>query len=184
MTEAKTEAAPVIKTLSLRQIKPYANNPRENHDAVLKVIESIRTYGYNQLIAVDRKHVIIAGHTRYLALRELGWKKAAVMVLDLDENKARAYRIIDNKTSEYAQWTDDLYKELRALDLATMQPYFEDDLTQLVAEAAGVGTKPLTSADVDQAQAELDSRFGHGLHETKEKEIACPHCGKTFFIAP
>jgi ParB-like chromosome segregation protein Spo0J len=96
---------PQVKTLSLKSIKPYWRNPRDNREAVEKVKKSIEEYGYNQFIAVDRSHVIIAGHTRFLALQALGWKKAPVMVLDLDEKKAKAYRIIDNKTNEFATWT-------------------------------------------------------------------------------
>jgi ParB-like chromosome segregation protein Spo0J len=185
-TTIQTVTEPVIKSVNLRQIKPYARNPRENREAVEKVKQSIQEYGYNQLIAVDKSNVIIAGHTRYLALRELGWKKVQVMVLDLDDKQARAYRIIDNKTSEFAHWTDDLFKELRALDdLALMQPFFAENLKDVVAEGAGAGLHAITEDDVAKSQAELNGRFGHGsMYSSSEKELACPKCGHTFITRP
>jgi len=187
MSESTLTSAlkPSVKTLSLSAIKPYWRNPRDNRAAVDKVKQSITEYGYNQLIAVDKKHVIIAGHTRYLALKALGWKEVSVMILDLDDKKAKAYRIIDNKTSEFAAWTDDLWTELRELgDMTSLQPFFNEGLKELVEKSAGAdGEAPVSAKDVATSQAKSTARFGHGdVHAGKEKEVACPECGKQFFI--
>jgi hypothetical protein len=177
---------PTVKTLELKAIKPYWRNPRDNRAAVEKVKQSIQHYGYNQLIAVDKKYVIIAGHTRFLALQALGWKKAPVMVLDLDEKKAKAYRIIDNKTNEFATWTDDLFIELRELgDLPLMQPFFEENLEIMIANSVGQeGLAGVTATDIENTQNQMGQRFGHGsdVYANSEKEIACPECGHRFFI--
>jgi ParB-like chromosome segregation protein Spo0J len=179
---AKTK--PEIVTLPLSSIRPYWRNPRDNHAAVEKVKASILEYGYNQLIAIDKKHVIIAGHTRYLALKDLGWKEASFIVLNLPPKKAKAYRIVDNKTNEFATWTPDLYVELREIDdLPDMQQYFNVDLAKLLAESeAGTAAEQVTNDEVDKKKGELENKFGKGFHKDQEKEITCPKCGETFFI--
>ena len=57
-----------IVKLHLSEIIPYENNPRRNDDAVDKVANSIREFGYVTKIAVDENNVIISGHTRRKAL--------------------------------------------------------------------------------------------------------------------
>jgi hypothetical protein len=168
--------APKIVTLNVLDIKPYWRNPRENHEAVQKVKHSIELYGYNQLIAVDQKNVIIAGHTRYLALRVLGWAHIPVQVLDLDDRQAKAYRIIDNKTSEFAKWDGGLLlTELKELgdDLPSLQPFFREPLPFLEAglirlEAPAPVLRPGSDSE---------------LYRQSEKEVACPHCGESMYIA-
>lgn len=117
-----------IEKRNIDLIKPYWRNPRKNDKAIEAVKSSIKKYGYNQPIVVDKKDVIIAGHTRYKALRQLGFKNVAVVVLDIDEDKAKQYRIADNKTAEKSEWDDDLLMfELREIEeLEDMIDFFDD----------------------------------------------------------
>jgi|SRR5690606_39181955 len=117
-----------IQTINIDLIKPYWRNPRKNEKAVAAVKESIRKYGYNQPIVVDKKYTIIVGHTRYKALRELGYTEVPVVVLDLPEKKAKQYRIADNKTAEKADWDQDLLMfELREIEeLKDMEVFFDE----------------------------------------------------------
>lgn len=62
---------PEIIIKSLDEIKPYENNPRNNDEAVDKVAESIRQFGFKQPIVIDKDGVIVAGHTRYKAALKL-----------------------------------------------------------------------------------------------------------------
>ena len=107
-----------IKTLPLGKIKPYERNPRRNDAAVDAVAESMRQCGYVAPIIVDEDGVILAGHTRYKALKTLGWATAKVCVAEgLSEEQKRKYRILDNKTNELAEWDEDLLAiELDGLD--------------------------------------------------------------------
>lgn len=103
--------------LPLEQIKPYERNPRDNREAVKYVCESIRRFGYRNYILVDSDYVIIAGHTRYFALRHLGWVKCQVYVADdMTPEQVKAYRLADNKVAEYAKW-DKSYLDLELADL-------------------------------------------------------------------
>lgn len=93
----------IIKGLD--EIRPYEKNPRFNDGAVGAVAESIREFGFQQPIVVDRDGVIIAGHTRYKAAQKLGMTEVPVVVADnLTDEQVRAYRLADNKTGELAEW--------------------------------------------------------------------------------
>jgi hypothetical protein len=172
---------PTTKTLSLTAIKPYWRNPRDNHAAIDKVKQSIERYGYNQLIAVDKKNVIVAGHTRYLALKELGYKKVQVLVLDLSAKQAKAYRIVDNKTAEFASWTGDLATELRELgEIGDLQPFFAENLAELMGQSVGSeGAKDVTADDIDKSREALNY---NAAHKNADKEVACPECGHEFMV--
>jgi len=95
--------------LPLGQIIPYARNPRRNESAVATVAASIKEFGWRQPIVVDEAMVILAGHTRLAAAQQLGLKTAPVHVAKgLTEAQARAFRIMDNRSGENAEWADDL----------------------------------------------------------------------------
>ena len=94
-----------VRNLKIDEIKPYENNPRNNLDAVDATANSIKEFGWQQPIVVDKDMVIIAGHTRYLAAKKLGYDTVPVVVAsNLSDEQVRAYRLADNKTGELAEW--------------------------------------------------------------------------------
>lgn len=107
-----------LRRLSLAEIKPYENNPRNNDGAVEAVAESIRQCEYIAPIVVDEEGVILAGHTRLKALQRLEKTEADVLIVSgLTEAQKRKYRLLDNKTNELADWNFDLLTaELEGLD--------------------------------------------------------------------
>lgn len=97
---------------ALADIHPYPKNPRKNDHAVEAVAESIRQCGYVAPIIVDEAGEILAGHTRYKALKELGETEAEVVVKEgLTEEQKKKYRLLDNKTGEIAGWDFSLQEE-------------------------------------------------------------------------
>ena len=68
---------------NIDEVKPYKNNPRVNDEAVDTVAESIKEFGFQQPIVVDKKMVIIVGHTRLKAAQKLGLKKKYLFKLQL-----------------------------------------------------------------------------------------------------
>lgn len=104
--------------MNISEIIPYENNPRINGKAVDKVAESIKEFGFQQPIVVDRNNVIIVGHTRYKAAKNLGLNEVPVIVAEkLNEKQAKAYRLADNKTSDFSIWDNKkLLEELDGLD--------------------------------------------------------------------
>ena len=106
-----------LTTIKLVNIKPYWRNARKNKETIELLKKSISEYGFVNPILVDSNNVIIAGHARYSALVQLGYKEAKCIVLsDLSEIEAKRLRIIDNKIPEYTQWDfKDLGIELREI---------------------------------------------------------------------
>ena len=107
----------IIK-MKVEDLIPYINNPRNNENAVDKVASSIAEFGFKSPIIIDKNNVVINGHTRLLASKKLGLEEVPVIKADdLTEAQVKAFRITDNKTSEYAEWNEDLLKlELEQLE--------------------------------------------------------------------
>jgi hypothetical protein len=75
-----------------------------------------------------------------------------------------------------------LYTELRHLDIPSMQPFFDDDLTAMLETSIGADVADVTADDVAKTQEELTMRFGQ-KKETREREVACPKCSHVFVVA-
>ena len=107
-----------VELWDIGDVKPYANNPRDNEAAIDVVMASIREFGFRQPIVVDGDGVIVVGHTRFLAAKKLGLAKVPVHVArDLTPAQIKAYRIADNKTAELAEWN----YELLPIELGELQ---------------------------------------------------------------
>jgi ParB-like chromosome segregation protein Spo0J len=119
--------------IDLKDLIPYANNPRNNDgEAVDKVAASIHEYGFNVPIVIDKDNVIIAGHTRYKAANKLKYKKVpCIRAEHLSPAQVKAYRLADNKVAEYSSWDDDMLalelEQLQELDFELDLTGFEDD---------------------------------------------------------
>lgn len=112
-----------IVELSIHDLVPYENNPRNNIEAVEYVANSIEKFGFKVPIVVDTNNVIVAGHTRYMASKKLGLETVPCIVADdLTEEQIKAFRLADNKVSEIATWdlpllVDEL-KDIEAINMA------------------------------------------------------------------
>ena len=101
-----------IVNKNISDIKPYENNPRINVDSVDKVANSIKEFGYRVPIIIDKNNVIVAGHTRLLAAEKLGITEIPCIVADdLTEQQINAFRLVDNKTTEFSDWDYEKLKE-------------------------------------------------------------------------
>lgn len=103
---------------SIDSLKPYANNPRNNDNAVGAVAESIKSFGFKVPIIIDSSGEIVAGHTRHKAAQLLGLKKVPCIIADdLTPEQVKAFRLADNKVGELATWDKSLtFLELSELD--------------------------------------------------------------------
>lgn len=127
-----------LKWEPIKSIRPYEKNPRRNDEAVDAVAASIREFGWQQPIVVDKDGVIIAGHTRYKAAKKLKCDTVPVVVADdLTEDQVKAYRLADNKTGELAEWdTALLDEELAKLADFDMSQFGFDTILQEEAREA------------------------------------------------
>jgi DNA modification methylase len=130
----------LVEERPITGIRPYADNPRINDQAVEAVAASIRAFGFRQPIVVDENDVIIVGHTRYKAALRLGLKTVPVHVArGLTEAQVKAYRLADNKTAELAEWDEERLRQelaqLQELDFnLDLLGFSVEELTVLLAD--------------------------------------------------
>lgn len=86
-------------------IFPYhRNNKTHSSTQVDRIARSIKEYGFNQPIVCDKDGVIIVGHARLEAAKQLGLKTVPVLTATLTAQQTREYRILDNKLSDQAEY--------------------------------------------------------------------------------
>jgi len=121
-----------IEYVKTGSVKPYEKNPRRNDDSVEFVSNSIKEFGFQQPIVVDKDMVVIAGHTRLKAAKKLKLKEVPVIVADnLTDEQAKAYRLADNKVSESSEWDfellDDELNQILNIDMDEFGFDFTED---------------------------------------------------------
>ena len=158
-----------LKKIKLSEIKPYERNARKNDDAVEYVIKSIKQCEYIAPIILDENNVILAGHTRYKALKKLGYKEAECVIKEgLSEEQKKKYRLLDNKTSEFAEWDFDL---------------LEDELTDLDFGDLDIDWGiPNTEFEENNEHLHEQENIDLNEYESNKKQVECPSCGFKFEV--
>ena len=135
-----------IEYVDVEKVVPYINNPRNNEVAVDRVAASIKEFGFNVPLVLDNENVIITGHTRHKAAKKLGLDKVPCIYAEgLTKAQIKAYRIADNKVSEFASWDDELlsieFEELQELGFNLELTGFDmDDIDNMLNPAEEVLT--------------------------------------------
>lgn len=101
-----------IEWRSVSDLQPYPQNAKKHDERQIRnVATSIERFGWRQPLVVDKNDVVVIGHCRLLAAKELGLDKVPVTVADdLTEEEIRELRIVDNKTNE-SPWDFELLQE-------------------------------------------------------------------------
>lgn len=148
-----------IVEVLLEDLKPYEKNPRKNEKSVDKVAESIKQFGFKVPIVIDKDNVIVTGHTRYLASKKLNLKTVPCLVADdLTDEQVKAFRLVDNKVSEFAEWDFELLnKELNELV----------DIN--IADFGFINIESIEWADIDEINEE-------NYEQPKKDVLQCPKC--------
>lgn len=109
-----------IEQIDISKIKVYENNAKLHPaEQIEQIKKSIEEFGNNDPIAIDENNMIIEGHGRYYALKELGYKEVPVIRLShLDEEKKKAYILVHNKLTMNSDFDfDTLQEELNNIEL-------------------------------------------------------------------
>ena len=114
-----------IISKKVKDLIPYEKNPRNNKKAVKYVANSIRDFGFKVPIVIDKDNVVVCGHTRLLASKQLNIDEVPCIIADdLTDEQIKAFRLADNKVSESAEWDYDLLQgELDNLLTFDMEDY-------------------------------------------------------------
>ena len=165
---------------------PYARNARKiSEAAVAKVAASIKEFGFRQPIVVDAEGVIVAGHTRLLAARKLGMTTVPVHVaVNLTPAQAKAYRLMDNRSHEEAEWDMELLplelEDLKILEFDLGLTGFDDDeLGRLLgADHAGLTDENAVPAVPENPVSKLGAVWILGTHR-----LVCGDCTDAAIVA-
>lgn len=152
-----------VVEMAIDEVIPYENNPRINDMAVDPVAESIKEFGFKVPIVIDKNNVIVCGHTRVSAAKQLGLKTVPCVVADdLTDEQVRAFRLADNKTGELASWDlEKLKEELSGINIDMAQFGFED----LEKELTDYGVEEVeTPAAPEEPKAKLGDLYQLGEH--------------------
>ena len=137
----------IMKRVS--DLVPYVNNPRDNDKAVEPVKNSIKEFGFKVPMVIDKDNVVVCGHTRLRAAKELGLNEVpCIMADDLTDEQIKAFRLADNKTAELAGWNFDMLPE----------------------EMKGVGEIDMTAFGFDQTEVEDPNNVREDEYEEEEME--------------
>jgi len=108
-----------IETTPIDKLVPYVNNARTHSpEQVDQIAASIKEFGFNNPVLIDKKNGIIAGHGRVQAARKLELKEVPTVRLEhLTETQKKAFILADNKIAMNAEWDEELLAlELKDLD--------------------------------------------------------------------
>lgn len=151
---------------NIDELIPYENNPRINDEAVEYVANSIKEFGFRNPIILDKNNVIICGHTRLLASKELKLKQVPCIIADdLTDEQVKALRLADNKVAEKSMW-----------DYSKLDEELEDILNIDMSKF---------DFDINNDNVNLEEFFEENTNEEKKEEIKtiiCPHCGEKIEI--
>lgn len=102
-----------IEEVPIGSIKLWENNPRKNTGAIPKLAEIIKVRGQITPVVVWRKNMTVyKGNTTVGALKLLGKKTVKVLFVDFpSEAAAVSYGIADNKSSEWAEWDEEILQK-------------------------------------------------------------------------
>lgn len=153
-----------VQQIDITLIKPYAKNAKQHpEEQIDKICRSIQEFGFNQPLVLDKEHVIIVGHGRFEAAQQLKMTHVPAVIADLTPEKAKAYRLADNKLNE-TDWEMDLVlEEIKALE----EVDFDISLTGF------------TDADLEIFNPDSSGAAGR-LDQTDTKEVECPACHHKF----
>ncbi len=119
---------------------------------------SIREFGWQQPIVAAPDGTILAGHTRYMAAKNLNCDSVPVLYADnLTPDQAKAFIIADNRTHDFTTWD---YGELALL---------LEDLSEDYSELLGLADWEQVISDLE---AELDTETGGGALDLSNRSKA------------
>lgn len=156
-----------IEYIALSDIKPYENNPRMNDDAVKYVENSIKEFGFKVPIIIDQNNVIVAGHTRLKAAEKLNLEKVpCIRASNLNAEQIKAFRIAENKVSEFSDW------DMKKLEIEL------EDINFDMSNFGIIDIGDIDESDIPNEITAKDSNFVE--NENTQRSIICPYCHKKF----
>lgn len=158
-----------VEYVPIDELKTYENNAKMHpSEQIEQIKKSIQEFGMNDPIAVWKDNVIIEGHGRLIALKELGIETVPIIRLDeLTDEQRRAYALVHNKLTMNSGF-DFSILDMELEDLKQ----FEFDMTEFGFDDQSFGID-----NVDDLFTDAEPK-----KEEEPRQIQCPHCGQWFAV--
>lgn len=152
---------PKIEMRPLADVIPYEMNVKKHGpDQVKKIAESIRRFGWDQPIVVDKFGVIIKGHGRHAAATLLGLEQVPVWVrADLTPDEVKASRLADNRVAISDIDNEMLQAELASIEMG-LDGIFDDKELEFLEADLGAMDDGAFVDDMDRVVAEQKAEIG------------------------
>lgn len=139
-------------------LKPWPGNPRTHSDKQLaKIKASIQKFGFTAPVLVDEDSMILSGHGRVMAAKELDLETVPTRVISgLSQAKKRAYVIADNKIAQLSKWDDVLLKS---------------EMEILIQEDFDIETTGFSTAEIDIMFDDSVESTGNDPDELQPQDI-------------
>jgi ParB-like chromosome segregation protein Spo0J len=161
-----------IETVKIDSLSLDPANARKHDDRNMEtIVGSLRRFGQQTPIVVDKSNVVRAGNARLEAAKRIGWDTIQIVRTELTSSDAIAYAIADNRTSELAEWDDDILA-------AQLQGLLTED--EALLDAAGFDEDELAKL-LDEPDFDPGTEDDQGqLDQLEPKMVTCPHCRTEF----
>lgn len=164
-----------IQYKATKDLIPYSKNAKKHPAEQVRLIaNSIREFGFQQPLVVDRNNVVVIGHGRLLAAKRLKIEEVPVVVADeLSDEQIRALRLADNSVAE-SDWDLDRLMD----DISDMDINLDDfGLDKIIAELKEDEPDAMDEEEEEEAEPEPDDR------ELIEKRNALENQERRIFYA-
>lgn len=154
-----------VDYIPIEQLKPYEKNAKiHTPEQIEQIKKSIQEFGMNDPIGIwGKDNLIVEGHGRLQACKELGMKEVPVIRLDdLTDEQRRAYTLVHNQTT---------------MNTGFNMNILADELDNIDIDMSELGF-------LDSEEVDLDDFFTEPEELNKEEKeadtITCPYCHKQF----
>lgn len=168
-----------VENKPVTALKPFQENPkRHGGEQLRRLKKSMREFGWTNPILISQDNMIIAGHARYEAAKQLGFTEVPTIYIDLPYNKAVSYVLADNRLAEIAEQDDEQLNTL-------LESVYND--AEIDIEALG-----FTDGEIDRILAGVEEEISEdtggdeepGAEVSEEQQAEAREKLEEKFIAP
>lgn len=161
-----------VEAWDVEKLIPYENNVKiHDEKQVKKIAESIKQFGWDQPIVVDKDGVIIKGHGRRLAALKLGLKTVPVLVRsDLTPDEVNAARVADNRVAMGDIDTEMLQRELSMIDFDFEGIFDKKELAFMDVDLTEINPESVEVDIVAEMERQSDA-MSENIREVEDSDV-------------